>query len=107
MLFMFLTLCRVFSFVTLYCIKGIYCAMFSKFVQKNEEGDSSCQTTEPVSIGSLYSVGVAACVLPKSRYTLTPLIPQTKSSNGDLISALYCTMAKSQEHMPFPTFLWA
>lgn len=69
-----------------------------------KEGDSSYQTTEPMSIGSLYSVGVVACVLPKSRYTLTPLIPQATSSNGDLILAVYCTRAKSQEHMPFPYF---
>ena len=34
-----------------------------------QRGDSSYRGTEPVSIGPLYSVGVAVCVLPKSRVT--------------------------------------
>lgn len=43
---------------------------------------------------------------PSQEYTDPPIgpIPQATSSNRDLISAVYCRMAKGQEHMPFPYF---
>lgn len=62
---------------------------------------------EPVSIGPLYSVGVAEYVLPKSRVHWphrARLVPQATSSNGELIVVVYCGMAQGQEHMPFPYF---
>lgn len=53
-----------------YLMKGIDCVIgaltSSTFAIKQGE-DSSYHRTEPVSIGPLYSVGIAARVLPKSR----------------------------------------
>lgn len=57
------------------------------------------EASEPVSIGSLYSVGVA---LAKSGHRANSVIPQAESSNGGLILVAYSTMAGRQEHMPFP-----
>lgn len=57
------------------------------------------EASEPESIGSLYSVGVAPAM---SGHRANSVVPQAESSNGGLISVAYSTVAGRQAHMPFP-----